>query len=61
MADFKTIMQQLIDMAAKGEIGNDEIKSIEYQLVSARRKGQSALRKASPAFERETNPRLFSN
>ena len=50
MADFKTIMQQLIDMAAKGEIGNDEIKSIEYQLVSARRKGQSALRKASPDY-----------
>lgn len=50
MADFKTLVQQLIDMAAKGEIGNDEIKSIQYQLVSARRKGQSDLRKTDPNY-----------
>jgi hypothetical protein len=50
MTKFETLMQQLSDMAAKGEIGNNEIKSVEYTLMSARRKGQSDARKNEPGY-----------
>lgn len=47
---FEDLLQQLVTMAEKGEIGNEEIKNIEYELMSARRKGQSNARKASPDY-----------
>ena len=50
MTKFETLMQQLSDMAAKGEIGNTDIKSVEYTLMSARRKGQSDARKNEPGY-----------
>jgi hypothetical protein len=54
MTKFETLMQQLSDMAAKGEIGNNEIKSVEYTLMSARRKGQSDARKNEPGYAEKT-------
>jgi hypothetical protein len=50
MTKFETLMQQLSDMAAKGEIGNSDIKNVEYTLMSARRKGQSDARKNEPEY-----------
>jgi hypothetical protein len=50
MTKFETLMQQLIDMAASGEISNDEIKNVEYTLMSARRKGLSNTRKNEPGY-----------
>jgi hypothetical protein len=47
---FEDLIQQLAAMAEKGEISNDEIKSVEYKLMSARRRGQSNTRKASPDY-----------
>ena len=47
---LEDLLQQLVTMAEKGEIGNEEIKNIEYKLMSARRKGQSNARKASPDY-----------
>ena len=47
---FEDLLQQLVTMAEKGEIGNEEIKNIEYELMSARRRGQTASRKASPDY-----------
>jgi hypothetical protein len=43
-------MKQLSDMAAKGEIGKDEIRNVEYTLMSARRKGQLDARKNEPGY-----------
>jgi hypothetical protein len=51
MTKFETLMQQLSDMAAKGEIGNSDIKNVEYTLMSARRKGQSDTRKNEPGYD----------
>jgi hypothetical protein len=50
MTKFETLMQQLSDMAAKGEIGNSDIKNVESTLMSARRKGQSDARKNEPGY-----------
>jgi hypothetical protein len=50
MTKFETLMQQLSDMAAKGEIGKDEIRDVEYTLMSARRKGQLDARKNEPGY-----------
>jgi hypothetical protein len=47
---FEDLLQQLSDMAIKGEIGTDEIRGIQDTLMSARRQGQSATRKASPDY-----------
>ena len=51
MTKFETLMQQLTDMAAKGEIGNEDIKNVESTLRSARRKGQSDARKNEPGYD----------
>lgn len=51
MTKFETLMQQLTDMAAKGEIGNEDIKNVEYTLMSARRKSQSDARKNEPGYD----------
>ena len=50
MTKFETLMQQLSDMAVNGEIGNNEIKSVEYTLMSAYRKRQSDARKNEPGY-----------
>ena len=47
---FEDLLQQLSAMAEKGEIDNNQIKSIENTLMSARRQGQSAARKNSPDY-----------
>lgn len=47
---FEDLLQQLKAMAEKGEISNEEIKSVEYELMSARRKGQANARKTSPDY-----------
>lgn len=47
---FEDLLKQLSDMATKGEIGTDEIRSIKDTLMSARRQGQSAARKNSPDY-----------
>jgi len=48
--EFEDLLQQLSAMAEKGEINNDQIRSIENTLMSARRQGQSAARKNSPDY-----------
>jgi hypothetical protein len=47
---FEDLLQQLAALAEKGEIGTEEIKSIKDTLMSARRQGQSAIRKADPEY-----------
>jgi len=48
---FEDLLQQLSSMAEKGEIGNEEIKSIQNTLMSARRKGQQKVRQTQPGYE----------
>jgi hypothetical protein len=48
---FEDLLQQLSSMAEKGEIGNEEIKSIQNTLMSARRKGQQNIRQTQPGYE----------
>jgi hypothetical protein len=48
---FEDLLQQLVAMAEKGEIGNEEIKNVGYELYSARSRGQSKARKSSPDYE----------
>jgi hypothetical protein len=55
---FEDLLQQLTTMAEKGEIGNDQIKSIEYSLMSARRKGQSDTRKNQPGYDAKKSSSL---
>ena len=50
MTKFETLMQQLTDMIAKGEVGKDEIRNVEYTLMSAYRKRQSDARKNEPGY-----------
>lgn len=47
---FEDLLQQLAAMAEKGEIGNEEIKNVGYELMSARSRGQANRRKASPDY-----------
>ena len=47
---FEDLLQQLVAMAEKGEIGNEEIKNVGYELMSARSRGQANRRKASPDY-----------
>lgn len=47
---FEDLIQQLSAMAEKGEIGTEEIRSIKDTLMSARKQGQLAIRKADPEY-----------
>ena len=50
-SEFNTLLNKLLQMAEKGEIELDDIRGIEGTLMSARRKGQQAIRQSQPGYE----------
>ena len=50
-SEFSTILAKLSQMAEKGEIELDDIRIVEQVLMSARRKGQQAIRQSQPDYQ----------
>lgn len=50
-SDFNTILSRLVQMAEKGEIGLEDIRNLENTLMTARRRGQQAIRQSQPDYQ----------
>jgi len=50
-SEFSTMLDKLLQMAEKGEIELGDIRGIEGQLISARRRGQQAIRQSQPDYQ----------